>query len=167
MSMLVWWVSRASCQTRKITGYACAGNAGNVFPVTAGPRSRYASQHVRDTRAVMHAGIVVHVGIGFLWNRWRGKRSGIPGACATLNFTHLVRSPLELLSCCAVSKSNRCNIFEDRAPLVSSIGERFSNELQRLDHMRGCIDSSPSNGRQIAYPISHLRRLIYEFLPDQ
>ena len=38
-------------------GCACAGNAGNVFPVTACKRSRHASRHVRDARAVMHAGI--------------------------------------------------------------------------------------------------------------
>ena len=36
-------------------GCACAGNAGNVFPITAGKWSRYASRHVRDARAVMHA----------------------------------------------------------------------------------------------------------------
>ena len=39
------------------SGCACAGNAGNVFPVTAGKRSRHASRHVRDARAVMHVGI--------------------------------------------------------------------------------------------------------------
>ena len=38
-------------------GCACAGNAGNVFPVTASKRSRHASRHVRHARAVMHAGI--------------------------------------------------------------------------------------------------------------
>ena len=38
-------------------GCACAGNAGNVFPVTAGERSRHASRHVRHARAVRHAGI--------------------------------------------------------------------------------------------------------------
>ena len=38
-------------------GYACAGNAGNVFPVTTGERSRHASRHVRHARAVMHTGI--------------------------------------------------------------------------------------------------------------
>ena len=36
-------------------GCACAGN---VFPTTASKRSRQASRHVRDARAVMHAGIV-------------------------------------------------------------------------------------------------------------
>ena len=47
----------ASCQIRKIAGCACAGNAGNVFPADAGQRSRQASRHVHDARAVMHAGI--------------------------------------------------------------------------------------------------------------
>ena len=46
-----------SCQIRKIAGCACAGNAGNVFPATVGKRSRHATRHVRDVRAVMHAGI--------------------------------------------------------------------------------------------------------------
>ena len=31
---------------------------------------------------------------GFLWSRWRGNILGIPGACATRNFTYLVRGPL-------------------------------------------------------------------------
>ena len=30
---------------------------------------------------------------GFLWSRWRGKVSGIPGACATRNFAYLVIAP--------------------------------------------------------------------------
>ena len=38
-------------------GCVCAGNAGNILPATAGKRSRHASRHVRDVRAVMHAGI--------------------------------------------------------------------------------------------------------------
>ena len=46
-STVVW----ASCQIRKIAGCAFAGNAGTVFPATAGKRSRHASRHVRDARA--------------------------------------------------------------------------------------------------------------------
>ena len=42
----------ASYQIRKI-----AGNAGNVFPATAGKRSRNASRHVRHARAVLHGGV--------------------------------------------------------------------------------------------------------------
>ena len=34
----------ASCQVRKIKGCACAGNAGNVFPATAGQLSRHAGE---------------------------------------------------------------------------------------------------------------------------
>ena len=79
----------ASYQIRKIAGCACAGNAGSVFPATLGQRSRHASRHVRNARAVMHAGIA----------NWRfslmsvaGKTfPGIPGACATRNCTYLVR----------------------------------------------------------------------------
>ena len=47
----------ASCQIRKIAGCACAGNAGNVFPATV-PWCRPGS-----------------LTSGFLWSRWRGKRS--------------------------------------------------------------------------------------------
>ena len=38
-------------------GCACTRNAGNVFPLTAGKRSRHTSRHVRHARAVVHAGI--------------------------------------------------------------------------------------------------------------
>ena len=43
---------------QRIVNGPLAGNAGNVFPATAGKRSRHASWHVRDARAVMYAGIV-------------------------------------------------------------------------------------------------------------
>ena len=49
------WTKWASYQIHKIA--ACAKNAGNVFPATAGWRYRHASRHVRDACAVMHAGI--------------------------------------------------------------------------------------------------------------
>ena len=45
----------------------------------------------------MHDGTCVTPGSltsGFLWSRWRGYVPGIPGACATRNFTYLVRGPL-------------------------------------------------------------------------
>ena len=72
-------------------GCACAGNAGNVFPVTAGKRSRHASRHARHARAVMHAGIANK---RFPLKSAAGENvPGIPGACATCNFTYLVRGP--------------------------------------------------------------------------
>ena len=56
-------IAAASCYTMGLLPdtencrCACAGNAGNVFPATGGKRSRHASRHVRDARAMVHAGI--------------------------------------------------------------------------------------------------------------
>ena len=50
----LWVHIWASCQIRKIGGYACAGNAGNVFPP---PR-------IGDPNMQR-----------FLWSRWQGKSS--------------------------------------------------------------------------------------------
>ena len=81
-----------SFQIRKIAGCACAGNAKNVSPASAGKRSRHASRHVRDARVVMHAGIAKQ---RFPLKSVGGEIvPGIPGACATRNFTYLVRGPL-------------------------------------------------------------------------
>ena len=102
--VLVWWVRSSTCRLPMLTmgllpdtqncGCACAGNAGNVFPVTAGKRSRHASRHVRHARAVMHAGIANY---RFPLISTAGENvPGIPGACATCNFTYLVRGPWQL-----------------------------------------------------------------------
>ena len=65
---------------KQYCGCACAGNAGNAFPVTAGKRSRHASRHVRHARAVMHAGIA---NLRFPLKSAAGENvPGIPGACA-------------------------------------------------------------------------------------
>ena len=48
-------------------------------------RSRHASRHVRDARAVMH------VGIACLW--WRGKRSRHSRRMRTRKFAYLARGP--------------------------------------------------------------------------
>ena len=72
-------------------GCACAGNAANVFPATAGKQSWHASRHVRDASAVMHAGIA---NSRFPLNSAAGENvPGIPGACATRSCTYLVRGP--------------------------------------------------------------------------
>ena len=82
--------SWASCQTHKIAGAHARGILGTVSP----------SPQVSDP--YMHHGTcVTHVPwcmpgsltSGFLWKRRRGNFPGIPGACATCNFTYLVRGP--------------------------------------------------------------------------
>ena len=66
---------------------------------TNSQRSRHASRHVRDARAVMHVGIA-HL-------RWRGKRSRHSRRMRTRNFTYLARGPwttdskIQLPSCSA------------------------------------------------------------------
>ena len=81
----------ASCQMRKIAGAHAPGNAGNVFPATGDKQSRHASRHVRHARAVMHTGIANQ---RFpLESMARENVPGIPGACATRNFTYLTRAP--------------------------------------------------------------------------
>ena len=52
---------------------------------TASQRSRHASRHVRDARAVMH------VGIAYLG--WRGKRSRHSRRMRTRDFVYLARGP--------------------------------------------------------------------------
>ena len=63
---------------------------------TASQRSRHASMHVRPARAVMHVGIANP--------RWRGNVHGIPGACATRNFTYLARGPWSSDSGCGTNR---------------------------------------------------------------
>ena len=82
----------ASCEIRKIAGCACAGNAGNVFSATSG----YNDPDMHHSTCVTHVPWCMPGSLtnGFLWRRWRGKRSRHSGACATRNFAYLVRGPL-------------------------------------------------------------------------
>ena len=110
-------------------GCACVGNAGNVFPATAGKQSRHASRHVRDGRAVMHARIA---NSRFLLNSAAGENvPGIPGACATRNFTYLVRGP-----CCRYEALfvTRCHpdVFESYLLFLRYHHEQVSNESNTI-----------------------------------
>ena len=78
----------ASCQIRKMAGCACARNAGNVSPL---PRVGDPDMHFGACVTHVHAGIA----------NWRfpvksvveKKVPGIPGSCATRNFTYLAIGP--------------------------------------------------------------------------
>ena len=56
---------------RKVAGYACAGNAGNVF------RARVSDPDMHHGTCVTHVPWCMPESLtsGFLWSRWRGKRS--------------------------------------------------------------------------------------------
>ena len=75
----------------KIAGYACAGNARNVFPA-----NRLQRKLLVNDPDMHHATCVAHVPWCMSGSLTRGGREnvpGIPGACATHNFAHLVRGP--------------------------------------------------------------------------
>ena len=83
--------SWASWQIRKIAGCACAGNAGNVFP-----RRQLQMKPLVSDPSMHHGTCVTHVPWCMSGSLFRGGGEnvpGIPGACATRNFTYLVRGP--------------------------------------------------------------------------
>ena len=92
------WVSY---QIHKIAGCACTGKAGNVFPATDPKRKPL------DSDPGMHHGTcVTHVPWCMLGSLSRVRSEnvpGIPGACATRNFTYLVRHPSLTLSQCTLA----------------------------------------------------------------
>ena len=71
--------------------WACAGNAGNVFPPPL-----VSDPDMHQGTCVTHAPWCMSGSLtsGFLWSPGDGENvPGIPGACATGNFTYLVRGP--------------------------------------------------------------------------
>ena len=87
--------TRASCRIRRIAGCNAPGLPGTFSPT---PRVSYPDVH--------HGTCVTHVlwcipgslTNGFLWCRCGENVPGIPGACATRNFTYRVRDPFLLKS---------------------------------------------------------------------
>ena len=90
----------ASYQIRKIAGCACAGNIGNVFSA-----HRLQRKPLVSNPGMHHGTCVTHVPwcmSGSLTCGGGENVPGIPGACATRNFTFLVRGPLRCIwfMCC-------------------------------------------------------------------
>ena len=115
---------------------------------TASQRSQHASRHVRDARAVMHVGIANPL--------WRENIPGIPGACATCNFTYLVRGPWRVLNYNANMYSNiqvhltrKCIVCKKSYKLKRGIS-RVLYLLHLALHMIGFFKST-YNSRPIKY----------------
>ena len=84
-------MSWASYQIRKLVGCACAGNAGNVFTA---PDFKW--KPVVSDPGIHHGTCLTHMPWYMSGSLTRGDGKnvpGIPGACATRNFTYLVRGP--------------------------------------------------------------------------
>ena len=86
----IWQTTWTSYQMRKIEGCARAGNAGNDSPL-----ARVSNTDMHDIMCVTHVPWCMPRSLtsGFLISRLRGNVPGIPGECATRNFTNLVRGP--------------------------------------------------------------------------
>ena len=79
---------------------------------------------------------------GFLWNLWWGKRSRIPGACATHNFTYLVRGPCGIILImvlfhwlCSSSDHIENKNYETKGFLSGSIRDK----IILLDENKSCV----------------------------
>ena len=82
---------RASCQIPKIAGCACAENAANVFHAI-----NFKVKLLVNDPGVHHGTCVTHVPWCMSESLTHGGGEnvpGIPGACATRNFTYLARGP--------------------------------------------------------------------------
>ena len=93
-----------SYQTRNIAGCACAGN---VFP-----RHRLQRKPLVSDPGMHHGTCATHVPWSMSGSLTRGGGEnvpGIPGACATRNFTYLVRGPCVLISSYSVFVRNTWN----------------------------------------------------------
>ena len=92
-------------QIHKLSGWAPTGNAGNVFPADR------LQGNPRVSNPAMHHGTCVMCVSwcmsGSLTRSGRENVPGIPGACATRNFTHLLRGPLPVTRNAVPNRRNR------------------------------------------------------------
>ena len=153
----------------KIAGCACAGNAGNVFPTTAGELSRLASRHVpwcitacRDECRDRYLAVSFEVGGG-------ENVPGIPRARAIRDFAYLERGPhhvqqyivlrminmpLSFRNICAEYFSNLCQIYQNAShsnacvsfttiyfTKYQSVGQmvRHSDGISQICHDVSCL----------------------------
>ena len=167
-------ISWASCQISKISSCACAGNAGIVFPTTVGKRPRHASWHVRDARAVMHAGIAkwrfplksvagksfpafpTHAQSAFLriWQEahWNGASDwdGMCHALALIKHTRLLDAGhWSLNQALLLWRNNGRDSVSDHQPhdcLLNRLFRHRSEKTSKL-HVTGlCVGNSPETG---------------------
>ena len=137
----------ASCQIRKIAGYACAGNAGNVsLP------PRVSDPHMHHGTCVTHEPWWMQESLtsGFLWSRWEKNVPDIPGAGATRNFTYLARGPW---LCCSdfdpKSHKQTHNIVD--WPVLLYSGRHFNtNNFHK--HYQKLLSLSDIRSRRVSNP---------------
>ena len=88
---LIWLAIYISCQIREITSCACTGNAGNVFPRHCGLAIPTCITCVTRVPWCMPGSLTS----GFLWSRWRGKRSRQSRCMRNTRFCVSGKRPME------------------------------------------------------------------------
>ena len=91
-------------------------------------RSRHASRHVRDARAVMH------VGIAWLW--WRGKRSRHSRRMRTRKFAYPARGPWSTYEVCY----KQCMLN----PIICNRTTSFDTRTYQTYHLTNNIQPQPN-----------------------
>ena len=102
----------AFCQIYKGAGCACTGNAGKVFP-----RHRLQRKPLVCDPGMHHGTCVTHVPWCMSGSLICGDGEnvlGIPGACATRNFTYLIRGPWNFCKQLQATTSTSCTIQTGR-----------------------------------------------------
>ena len=114
-------------------GCACAGNAGNVFPVTAGERSRHASRHVPWC---MPGSLTS----GFIWNR-RQKNSAL---LLHLVYISVINTPWHNQSCHHFAD----NVF--KGAVVIKNNRNVVSKIQFTTYLQ-CLGNSGDKWRMAVY----------------
>ena len=106
-------VQWTSCQILKIAGCACAGNAGNVFSVAAG----YSDPDMHHGTCVTHVPWCIPGSLtgGFLWSRWRGKRSRHSRRMRNPEFYVTGKRSTELNMCACEINMQNANLYKLQA----------------------------------------------------
>ena len=83
-------VTWSSWRYRQLWVANAPGMPGTFFPT---PRVSYPDMHYGKCVTNVPWCMLRSLSSGFLWSRWRGKRSRHSGACVARNFTYQVRGP--------------------------------------------------------------------------
>ena len=87
---------------------------------------------------------------GFLWSLWRGNVSGIPGACATHNFTYLVRGPCHQKWACCTCRGSHAKDLCQISPWFAS-----NKKIREINHKNGnCCNIGETRSHIVHYTIS-------------
>ena len=155
---MTWRWPWVSCQIRKIVGCACTGNTGSAFP-----RHRLQKKSLVSDPGMHHGTCVTHVPCCMsrsLTHDDGENVPGIPGACATRNFTYLsgerpILTTDDNLFCCMIIRNfsfqESLRILERETRLLMAFSKECF-ELEKAYVMRHGVECGvPTIKRDINY----------------